>query len=494
MDKRLSVIKADSLLAGVTQKSETARITKTPKADTGRWAASLPVSLVPVSVGLMVLVLAFGLPAPASAQNHAPKLDFIRDAEIEHIIQGYARPIFKAAEINPDSVEIMLVKDESINAFVAGGQNLFIHTGLLMECENPEQLVGVIAHESGHIAGGHLFRGRDAMENASAEAMVAMVLGIGAAVLSGQGAAAGAIGMGGSDVAMRGYLSFSRSQEATADQAGLSFLDHAHLSAQGYYDFLKKLSGQELLPSSRQVSYTRTHPLTSERIDAVAEHLQHSAWKNAHLPASDTELFARLKAKLMGFMRPGVALRRYSADNPSIAARYARAIAYYQQGDIRTALPLIDALIAQEPRNPFFYELKGQVLMENQRLAESLPPYRKSVELEPQSGLLRASLAQALIEINTPAYTDEALKHLEFATRQEHDAPMLWRLVATAWGRKNNDGMVAYALAEEALARGDRAAARFHSTHAEKLLPRGSPGWLRAQDIHAVADDRRGDR
>ena len=470
MRKRWNLVKANSLCNGVTR--------------LGRMAAFL----------LLALVLALGVPAVAGAQNRAPKLDFIRDAEIEHIIRDYARPIFKAAGIDPEAVEIILVRDEAINAFVAGGQNLFIHTGLIMECDNPEQLIGVIAHESGHIAGGHLFRGRDAMENASAEAMVAMVLGVGAAVLSGQGNAAGAIGMGGSDVAMRSYLAFSRTQEASADQAGLSFLDNIHLSTQGFYDFLQKLSGQELLPTSRQASYTRTHPLTRERIDAVADHLQNSPWKNKHMSASDGESFARMKAKLIGFMRPGVALRRYPADNPAVAARYARAIAYYQQGDIRNALPMIDALIAQEPRNPYFYELKGQVLMENRRLAESLAPYRKSVELDPQSGLLRGALAQALIEINTPAYTEEALKQLDFATRQEKDAPMLWRLVATAWGRKNNDGMVAYAMAEEAIARGDRAAARFHSEHAEKLLPRGSPGWLRAQDIHAVADDKHSGR
>ena len=465
----MGLVKADSLLKGMTPMKTVAAL-------------------------LLALVLTLGFTAGAGAQSRGQKLDFIRDAEIEHIIRGYARPIFKAAGIDPEAVEIILVKDDVVNAFVAGGQNLFIHTGLLMECDNPEQLVGVIAHESGHIAGGHLFRGRDAMEEASAEAMVAMVLGIGAAVLSGQGAAAGAIGMGGSDIAMRGYLAFSRTQEASADQAGLAFLDRIHLSSQGFYDFLQKLSGQELLPDSHKASYTRTHPLTRERIDAVSDHLQNSPWKNAHLPASDTDSFARLKAKLIGFMRPAVALRRYPADNASLPARYARAIAYYQQGDVRNALPMIDALIAQEPRNPFFHELKGQVLMENQRLAESLVPYRKSVELLPSSGLLRGSLAQALIESNIPAYTDEALKHLEFATRQEKDAPMLWRLVATAWGRKHNDGMVAYALAEEALARGDRAAARFHSEHAQQLLPRGSPGWLRAEDIHAVAQDKHGER
>jgi predicted Zn-dependent protease len=268
----------------------------------------------------------------------------------------------------------------------------------------------------------------------------------------------------------------------------MRFLDSAHITAQGFHDFLQKLAGQELLPANRQVAYTRTHPLTQDRIDAVADHLQASPWKTAMLGPAANEQFQRLKAKLIGFIHPALALRRYAPGDPSIIARYARAIALYRQGNLTEALPQLDALIAQEPKNPFFYELKGQVLMENQRVAESLAPYRRSVELLPDSGLLRGALAQALLEAGDPRLIDEALRQLQFATRQERNSPFLWRLVATGWGRKSNDGMVAYALAEEAVAKGDRAMARSESERAERMLPAGSPGWLRAQDIRAIVD------
>jgi predicted Zn-dependent protease len=440
---------------------------------------------------LLALALALVPLAVATAQesgSRSQQMEFIRDAEIEHIIRGYAQPIFQAAGVDSEAVDIILVQEDVINAFVAGGQNMFIYTGLLQECDNPEQLVGVMAHETGHIAGGHLIRGRDAMDNASAEALLATLLGVGAAVASGQPGAAATLITGGTGMAEYNLLAFSRTQEGSADAAGMRFLDTAHITTQGFRDFLQKLAGQELLPASRQVAYTRTHPLTQDRIDAVASHLEASPWKNAMLGPAAVEQFQRLKAKLVGFIHPALALRHYSPTDPSITARYARAIALYRQGNLAEALPLMDGLIAQEPKNPFFYELKGQVLMENQRVAESLAPYRRSVELMPDSGLLRGALAQALLETEDPRLIDEALRHLQFATRQERNSPFLWRLVATGWGRKNNEGMVAYALAEEAVAKGDRAMARNQSERAERLLPAGSPGWLRAQDIRAIVD------
>lgn len=473
MLKRRDVVKADSLFR------------KGGEVAIRRWAIRR------WETALLALALLLILLAAATAQEsggRGQQMEFIRDAEIEHIIRGYAQPIFQAAGVDPEAVDIILVQEDVINAFVAGGQNMFIYTGLLQECDNPEQLVGVMAHETGHIAGGHLIRGRDAMENASAEALLAMVLGVGAAIATGQPGAAATVITGGTGMAENNLLAFSRTQEGSADAAGMRFLDSAHVTTQGLRDFLQKLAGQELLPASRQVAYTRTHPLTQDRIDAVASHLETSPWKNTMLTPAAHEQFQRLKAKLVGFLHPPLALRRYSAGDPSIPARYARAIALYRQGNLTEALPQIDALIAREPGNPFFYELKGQVLMENQRVADSLAPYRRSVELLPESGLLRGSLAQALLESNNPHVIDEALRHLQLATRQERNSPFLWRLVATGWGRKNNDGMVAYALAEEAVAKGDRAMARSQSERAERLLPAGSPGWLRAQDIRAIVD------
>ncbi|UEM05118.1 M48 family metalloprotease [Skermanella rosea] len=451
-----------------------------------RLPRKLVVKIRILAAALSALALVVVSAAPAEAQQR--RLQFIRDAEIEHIIRTYAGPIFEASGINGDSVEIALVKDSSLNAFVAGGMNLFIHTGLLQESENPDELIGVIAHEIGHIAGGHLIRSQEAMEGASAQAILSALLGIGAALATGEAGAGAAILGGGQEMARRSYLAYSRAQESTADQAALGYMDQAGVSARGLLNFLEKLAGQDLRPTDRQDAFVRTHPLTQDRIESVRYHVEHSRVSDRKAPAEYVEMHARMKAKLLGFIQPQIALHRYRDSDTEVAPRYGRAIALYQRGDIRQALPLIDQLIKEEPDNPFFHELKGQVLLENSRVAESIAPYRKAVELLPDSALLRSSLAHALVETNDDSLLDEALKHLKAAASREPRTPFTWRLIATVYGRENQQGMLSYALAEEAMARGDRAVARFHAEKAENQLPAGSPGWIRAQDIRTATE------
>ncbi|MDR3515342.1 MAG: M48 family metalloprotease [Azospirillaceae bacterium] len=435
---------------------------------------------------MIALTLASIAAPPVAAQSGAP--EFIRDAEIEHTIRSYAQPIFEQAGIPTDSVEIALIDSNQINAFVADGMNLFIYTGLLMASDDAGQVVGVIAHETGHIAGGHLVRARGAVEGASAEAILSMVLGVGAAVASHDPGAGVAVMSGGTELARRNLLAFTRTQEGSADAAGMSFLDRAHMSARGMLTFFQKLQGQELLPDSAQSEYVRTHPLTRNRVEAVQQHVAHSKWSDTPLPTEFVEMHRRMKAKLMGFIDPLRALREYPASDPSIAARYARAIAYYRRGELSQALPMVDQLIAAEPRNPFFEELKGQILFENSRVRDAIPPYRRSVALLPDSALLQAALAHALLETNDPTLVDEAIAHLNSAIEHERHSPFMWRLLATGYGRKGDNGMTAYAMSEDALARGDRSAARVLSERAEKLLPAGSPGWLQAQDVRGMAE------
>jgi len=451
-------------------------------------ALGLPRKLV-VKVGILAVAWSAMacsglLIAPAEAQQR--RLQFIRDAEIEHTIRSYAEPIFDVAGINGDNVEIALVKDNTLNAFVAGGMNLFIHTGLLQESENAGQLVGVVAHEIGHIAGGHLIRTQEAMEGASAQAILTALLGFGAALATGNAGADAAILGGGQQMAMGSFLAYSRAQENTADQAALSYMDQAGISARGLLAFLEKLNGQELRTADRQDAFVRTHPLTQDRIESVRYHVEHSRVSDKAVPPEWEEMHARMRAKLLGFVQPQIALQRYRENDPAISARYGRAIALYQRGDIKQALPLIEQLIKEEPNNPFFHELKGQVLLENSRVAESIAPYRRAVELLPDSALLRSSLAHALIESNDPKVLDEALRNLKSAAQKEPRTPFTWRLMATVYGRKDEQGLLSYALAEEAMARGDRPVARFHAEKAESQLPAGSPGWIRAQDIRTA--------
>lgn len=422
---------------------------------------------------------------PASAQSRLPGL--IRDAEVEGIIRSYATPLFEAAGLGAESVRIYLVNDDSLNAFVAGGMNLFIHTGLLMEAENANQIVGVIAHETGHIAGGHLARTQEALRNASTEAIIAFVLGV-AVAAAGQGEAGGAIVGGGTAIAQADLLKYSRTQESAADHAGVSYLDTTGQSSRGLLDFFGILGDQELLLSSQQSPYLRTHPMTSERMDFVRHHVESSPFSDAPEPEAFTAGFARMHAKLVGFLRPlNRVLQDYPETDDSLAGRYARAIAYYRAGNLDRALPLLEGLIAEHPDDPFFQELKGQILMENGRGREALPYYQASVRLAPHEPMLRLGLAQVQLDTEDPALNKDALANLEEVTRIEPRNPGAWRLLSIAYGRDGQLPMAALALAEAALARGDKPEARAQANRALQQLPEGSPAWLRAQDIESAA-------
>jgi predicted Zn-dependent protease len=416
--------------------------------------------------------------------------EFIRDAEIENYLHALADPIYRAADVAPESVTIAIVKSNVVNAFVAGGMNEFFYTGLLQLADSPEQLAGVIAHETGHIAGGHLIRGREEMRNASAQAILGMVLAVAAGAAGGNAGIAAAGMSGGQQIAERGFLSFSRTQEASADAAGMSFLDKAGISTRGMMEFFQKLEGQEMLPADRQMEYVQTHPLTEDRIDAVREHLEHSPLKDAKLDPKFYQMHERMKAKLLGFLQPETALLRYTDKDPRLPARYARAIALYQTNQLPRALELTDGLIKEEPTNPFFYELKGQILFENGRVAESVGYYKKANDLLPNSALLRQAYGHALLESKDPAQLDLAIQQLLESNHLEDRTPSTWHFLAAAWGHKaeltkdqHYDGMVSYALAEEAVAKGEDKAAGQLADRAMKGLTKGTPYWLRAQDI-----------
>jgi predicted Zn-dependent protease len=417
---------------------------------------------------------------------------FIRDAEIENYLHALAAPLYRAADIDPSSISINIVQSNVVNAFVADGMNEFFYTGLLQLTDSPEQLAGVIAHETGHIAGGHLIRGREEMRNASAEAILGMIIAVAAGAASGNGQAAAGGLSASQQVAERGFLSFSRTIEASADAAGMSFLDRAGVSVRGMMDFFQKLAGQEMLPTSEQAAYVQTHPLTQDRIDAVHDHLEHSppALRDAKLNPKFYAMHDRMRAKLLGYIQPETALLRYTDNDKRIPARYARAIALYRTGATDRALAVTDSLVKEEPNNPFFYELKGQIQFENGRIEESIGNYKKANELLPDSALLREAYGHALLESKDNANLDLAIKQLEDANQLEERTPIVWHLLASAWGRKAEltkntqlEGMATYALAEEAVAQGHNQAAGQLADRAMKALPKGSAYWLRAQDI-----------
>jgi predicted Zn-dependent protease len=433
---------------------------------------------------LVTLLAAWYALAPTMAAAAAgPSL--IRDAEIESYLHDYTAPIFGAAGIDPASVHIYIVNDPRINAFVAGGMNLFLHTGLLMRAQTANQVIGVIAHETGHIAGGHLVRTKDVQRAATIEAIVAMVLGIGAGIASGNPSVAGAGVAAGPALAMTQMLQFTRTQEASADAAGLGFLDATGQTARGMYEMFDMLLKDARLTGSATANpFLQTHPLTQARMNHIQQAMATSPYTNAPLNPQLEEDQRRIRAKILGFLNPlEDVMKAYPDSDSSFAARYARAIAWYRAADLAKAVPAVDQLIQEEPNNPFLKELKGQMLFENGRIADSVTAYRQAVKLRPDIPLLRIELAQSLIETNEAAANSEAIQHLEVATGLEPRNIHGWRLLTVAYGRDNQMPMVALAQAEIAMLQGDDKKAKDYARRAQDGLPPGSPGALRAEDI-----------
>jgi predicted Zn-dependent protease len=416
----------------------------------------------------------------------------IRDTEIENTIRAYATPLLNAAGLEASAVKFHIVRDRKLNAFVAGGQRLFITTGLLQRSADAGQVIGVMAHEIGHIAGGHLVRLKGAMENAGTMVMISQILGIAVGVLAGDPAAGLAVGAGGLQVTERTLLKYSRTQERSADQAAVNMLEATGQSARGLQQFLGILADQELLVSSRQDPYVRTHPLTRDRIAFIRNHVSRSRFSNRATDPDIVRRHRRMLAKLAGFLDPPArTLRTYKADDNTLLAHYARAIAFYRIADLASALPLIDGLIAEYPDDPYFYELKGQMLFENGRIEESLGPMRTATRMLPDAPLLRTALAHGQIELGRRDLLEPALRNLNHALRLDSLNPRAWRLSATAYGRDGRLGMAALSLAEYSTLVGRRADAREQAKRALKSLKQGTPAWQRAQDILRQARRRR---
>lgn len=429
------------------------------------------------------------LPQKAAAQV------IIRDSEIESYLNEWFTPIFKANGMQPSQVKIILVQDNDVNAFVAGGSNIFFFTGLIELTDGPGEIIGVMAHELGHISGGHLIRGRDALEIASYESILGTVIGLGTALATGDTGAATAGSLAGNSVAQRRFLAKARTFESSADQAALSSMNRAGMNPDGLLTFLKKLEGEELLASNQQSEYVRTHPLTRNRIGTIEAAVQKSSNLNAKYPANWIEQHARMKAKLAGYINPGKVAWAYDDKDNSVTAMYARTVADYRQNRVDKALENVDALISREPKNPYFYELKGQMLVDFGRVKESLKSYQKAIDLLPSSGLIRTALAHAQIESagEDKKQLQRAIDNLTRAVRDEPRSTRVHRLLATAYGRQGNDAMARLHLAEEAVLQQKHGYAKQQAEIALKGLPPESPATLRARDILAYVKQKKGD-
>lgn len=428
--------------------------------------------------------VSIALPAP---QAHAQDgMSLIRDTEIEEILHRSSDPILRAAGIEPKSVDILLIGSKDLNAFAAP-QTMGFFTGLILESENPNQLQGVIAHEVGHLAAGHSARSGEMSAAGLKPFLLTMGLGV-LAALAGSGDGAAALMGSASYFGTLGAMGYSREQEGRADQAGAQLLDRAGISGKGLVEFFDNFRYQEVFQEARRYAYFRSHPLSSSRIEMLRSRVEKQPNYEKQDDGEAIAEHAIMKAKLEGFISPGVAITKYGDKDTSYPARYARAIAYYQLKEPDRALKMIDDLLKEQPDNPYLWELKGQVLFEFGRAAEAEEPQRKSVELKPDAPLLRVNLGQTLIALPDKAKLDEGIVELRKALTQEEDNAVAWRLLAQAYDTKGEDGLARLATAEYNFQTGDKRQARIFAMRAREMLPKTAPEWRRATDIVLASD------
>jgi len=424
------------------------------------------------------IALALGLlPHLAAGQG------LIRDAEIERTLRALTKPIFQAAGYGPDSINIYILNDRSLNAFVANGNNMFLHTGLLETLETPEELLAVIAHETGHIAGGHQARRQINQRNARGPALLGLLVGIAAGVAGG--AEAGTAIIAGSQSALqRMYLRYNRGEEAAADQAALDYLIRARVDPAGLETLLARFRGQEVFNLGNVDPFVLTHPLSTERMQLVERRVAESAAREYPANPKRDYWHGRMRAKLIGFLdNPERVLDRIEGEAETEEVLYTKAVALYRLPAMPEAMAAIDRLIALRPKDPFYIELKGQILFETGHPDQAAPLYRQAVRLAPGEPLLEAGLGRALLALNQPAADAEALKVLQNARRRDLADATALRALATAYSRAGNQGMAGLATAERYALTGNVADAMLHARRAASVMPEGSPGWLRAQDI-----------
>ena len=428
----------------------------------------------------MVVTLMHAMPAFAQS--------LLRDTEIEETMRDYTTPILRAAGLSPSSVDIYLVNDPSLNAFVTRGQNIFLHSGIITQSATPNQLKGVIAHEAGHIAGGHLVRSDYGSRSAYGAILIAAGIGL-AAILAGE-AEAGALVLGGSQqFGTIEYLAYSRVNESAADQYAAQYMEATGQSAQGLIDFFDRFRAQEVLSNARRFPYFRGHPLSSDRIDKLRERVEESPYTEVTDTEDEQHRLEMAKAKLRGFLEgPQVVFSKYPPEDQSKPARYARAVAHFKAADLRNAVREVDSLIEDEPQNPYFYELKAQILYESGQREKAIEPARQALKLKPNSPLLEIALAQSLLETSDRSQVEESIVLLKSALTVEKGNSYAWYTLSRAYGELGQEALAKYAVAEQAYAVGDLQRARSFAQRAQDDLQRGDPQWRRASDIIVVSD------
>ena len=442
------------------------------------------------SVRLALALAGLALTAqPAAAQS------ILRDAETEALFQDMSRPIIAAAGLDPRNVDIVLVNDGSINAFTAGGQAVFINSGLIALADNANQVQGVIAHELGHVTGGHAERVNEGLKPATGITILSLLLGVAAAAAGAPEAALGIIGAG-QQAALGKFLAFSRTQEASADAAGASFLSKAGLSGRGSLDFFKKLQNEEYrhgFKRNDEAEFYSSHPLTDDRIATLQDTYEKDPAWTAKTDAKLEARFQRVKAKLYGYLaEPSATLRDFPEYETTVPARYARAYAFHKDAQMDKAQVETDALLKTAPDDPYFLELKGQILLESGKPLEAIEPLRRATTLTANAPLIATTFGHALIASEDRANFLEAQRVLKAAVAKDRENPFAWYELGVVYEANGDHARARLASAEQQFMNGKFAEAMRNAEVAQQGLPAGSPDMLRAQDIamsaHAVVE------
>jgi predicted Zn-dependent protease len=425
-----------------------------------------------------VVALLSAAATPVAAQS------ILRDAETEQLLQDMINPLSEAAGLGYGAVDVVLINDNSINAFVAGGQRVYVHSGLIATADTAIEVQGVLAHELGHITGGHIIRHSEGAGNATRITLLSTLAGIAAALAGGGEAAMGVMALG-QQAAMTSYLGFRRDQEASADAAGVAYLSAAGISGRGSLEFFRKLQSYEFRRGiPQEAEYARTHPLSGNRIATLrADYEADAAWDAPGDPQIQ-QRFERIKAKLFGYLStPERTLQAFPVYMTGVPARYARAYAYHKDARVDLALAEAEALLAIEPDNPYFLELEGQILLESGRPLEALDPLRRAVALTGSNALIAPMLGHALIATENPAYLEEAEQVLRAAVGRDRENPFAWYQLGVVYGQRGDIPRAQLASAEQQIMSGNPRAALMSARGAEQGLPTGSPDWIRAQDV-----------
>ena len=430
----------------------------------------------------MATAMAAGGFAATATPADAQRIPLIRDSEIEGLLADYAKPIFQVAGLGGGRVSIRIVRSNIFNAFVIDGRNVYIHTGAILQSETPNQLIGVIAHEAGHIAGGHMAALRSRIQRDQTRMLLMRILGIGAAIATGNAAAA----VAGDQLVMRSLLAERRSQEGAADQAGLRYLNATRQSGRGMVQTFERFAQQEFISDTYQDPFVRSHPVASQRLASLRRMVERSPFANKKDPAELQRRHDLMRAKLAGYLSPPSAvLNKYPQSDRSMPALYARAIASFfrggQQG-LSRALAQIDQLIAMRPKYAYFWELKGDLLMRSGRPQEAIPFLRKARKLDPDATLIKVQLATALLQLNDPKLVKQSIKLLRQTLLVDRN-PRAYRTLADAFYRSGRRAEANAAIAQAAYLSGNLKRAKTFAQRAKPALKRGSPYWVMMDDI-----------